>query len=445
MQKAARALGLSTRQLEQDYYKQVRAIQAVFEAEQTAAKQEVEVRRLALEGDIAGADALSLRIQQEREVQDFVKQGYDAAALASLAYVHALETEALAKQQAIEAITKRSEGEQRGFSLSEREARVVGQTGVADRIAIEAKYTKELADIETDVIAGRIDETEAVRWVNLVTAERVKSLDDLAVAEAAQAAAEARRLRLADEDLTFRELVARGQSETAERFARETEKQRQIDEAVLAGMDDAYIQRLRYVQGLEDEAAAAAKLIEVENELRRVRELTASVTTDLKERELRATGRGGAADEFARFIREQDEVARAREGGLGAETIQEILRVQGLERGAADAQRRAAQEEAFLKGLPSLGGPEAESRTSFNAAVGITESQANRLAGLMQTQVVYQSNLPAMREALRELVQLARIGSGLVGTTLDIDAIDAALERRSGSADRAAGLPPGNV
>lgn len=446
LQKAARALRLSTSKLEQDYYKQVRAILALFEAEQAQFKQEVEIRRASLEGRTEEAAALALQLQQERERQDLIKQGYDEAAQAALGYVHALEQERAAREAQIEALRK--VGEQEGIrgDLLAREAALRGDAADAEILRLRFGAAAQGREAQGLFLGGTIDQATLDRFLAVIEGELAKALKDLENQARATADALISMNRRFGEDLEVRRLAALGQGEDAERLARALGQERELAEALAAGIDAANLARLQEVQVLENQAVATEKLRHQSEALLQVQEQAARTMEDLRVRELRATGRGGAADELALLTRQQAELRDA--SGLGGGVLTEIRRVQGLERAFADAERQRQQQELFDRAASQNFGitdPFPASATSFNAAVGITESQANRLAGLMQTQVTYQANLPAMREALRELVQLARIGAGLTGSTLDIDAIDAALARRSGSADRASGLAPSNV
>jgi hypothetical protein len=442
----AKRLGEPTRQIAANYARQVQEAKDAFAQQEFAFQKGLEVRRLELEGTEAEAATAALALRQAEQIAEAAKQGYGAATTAVLQHVHALEKEKLALDQAVAAIQQKSEAEQFLGDLEARELALVGDKAGAARKRLENQALAAQREAEALFTAGTITEDIFDRLTGVINGELNVALEELGTTVDETGKQINAFVARAREDLEVRRLVALGLTEEAAARQVVLDQQREINTLIEQGADEATLALAKYVQSLEATAAWIDRVTAAEEKRLRVLELTARKEEDLAVRELRALGRTAGADELAQIQRNAAELRDALEQGLGQAVIDNILRVQGIERGAADAARRAAQEEAFLKGSTSLGGGlEAESRTSFNAAVGITESQANRLAGLMQTQVVYQSNLPDMRAALRELVQLARIGRGLVGSDLDIEAIDAALEGRSSSADRAAGLPPGNV
>jgi hypothetical protein len=442
----AKALGEPTRKIAQAYARQVQEAKDLFAQQEFAFQKGLEVRRLELEGTEAEAATAALALRQAEQIAEAAKQGYGAATTAVLQHVHALEKEKLALDQAVAAIQQKSEAEQFLGDLEARELALVGDKAGAARKRLENQALAAQREAEALFAAGTITEDIFDRLTGVINGELNVALEELGTTVDETGKQINAFVARAREDLEVRRLVALGLTEEAAARQVVLDQQREINTLIEQGADEATLALAKYVQSLEATAAWIDRVTAAEEKRLRVLELTARKEEDLAVRELRALGRTAGADELAQIQRNAAELRDALEQGLGQAVIDNIIRVQGIERGAADAARRAAQEEAFLKGSTSLGGGlEAESRTSFNAAVGITESQANRLAGLMQTQVVYQANLPDMRAALRELVQLARIGRGLVGSNLDIEAIDAALEGRSSSADRAAGLPPGNV
>ena len=77
------------------------------------------------------------------------------------------------------------------------------------------------------------------------------------------------------------------------------------------------------------------------------------------------------------------------------------------------------------------------SPTSFDMAVGTTESTSNRIAGLLQSQLDYQINLTYLPMILTQLQAL----TGRTHTPAELDVIGASA---SAAGNRAAGNPPRN-
>lgn len=73
-------------------------------AEEARFAEDLDVRALRAQGSNEEADALELRLRQEREYQAAVEAGYDDATLTQLKYVQGLEAEQLAKEELAETI-----------------------------------------------------------------------------------------------------------------------------------------------------------------------------------------------------------------------------------------------------------------------------------------------------------------------------------------------------
>lgn len=449
----AKRLGLSTSRIRAAYYQQRLELLAQQERERRWAGEELEIRARRLEGQTAEAETRALALQQEQERVAATSKKLDAASYATLIYIQALEQEQLLKDQAARAIEERAAQEQRAFSLAEREARLTGQTGTADRSAIAARAAQELAGIEADLVAGRITEAEAVRWITVITGERTQALHELAEAEAAAAAAEAQRAQRAMEDLNLRELVARGQDATAEAYRHELDQQRELEQALADGMSTSYLARLQYVQGLEDEAFAQAQAAAAADQAAqaiadaaaRVLQETRALE-DLQVRGLRAGGQDDAADIIQQAITQQRELQDAVDAGMSQGFLDQLRQVQQAETAAQDQARRQRQQDALSRAMDQnfgLSTPFPESRTTTSYAIGASESTVGQLAGLNRSQLLVQQEMAA---SLIELVRLARIGARVTGaSTVSIDLIDAGLGKINTDASSAAGVQPGNV
>ncbi len=118
---------------------------ADFAAVQQRAQEDYKVRQLQAEGHSNEAAALRLQLDQQREYQDAVKAGLDAATLAALALAQAAEGAAAAAKQAQDA--------QRALDdLQVRALTAQGNTAGADNLRFQLQQQRELEDA---VAAGR--------------------------------------------------------------------------------------------------------------------------------------------------------------------------------------------------------------------------------------------------------------------------------------------------
>jgi hypothetical protein len=401
----------------------------LFSIQEKQFNQDSGVQILRLSGQEEQAARLELQYQQERAMADALKQGYAAATIAQLTYLQGLQTEALVKAQAAEAQRKLNEQIGIGLSLGEREAGVSGDP----RVALTATRDRQLFEATTQREAGALSPENFQRTLAVITGEFNKAMQQLADDAAAAALAVVTFNRGMREDLAVRLLLAQGRATEADDLRVRLAQEREYAQALRDGADALTLAALAQVQAAES-AQRLADAVAVE----------ARATEDLTVRSLRASGRGGAADIAAQLFAQQKEIDDAIKAGMSAAFLNQLKGVQKQEREAADAARLAAQQAAFDQAFPTTtAGVIAQSATSVNLAVGVSESTANRMTGLLSSQLAYQASLPRIEVLLKEIVRLNRIIARLSGT--DLAAVDEGLARIGTAADSNAGLQPGNV
>jgi len=322
------------------------------------------------------------------------------------------------------------------LSLDEREARLAGN----DRGALEARAAREQAEVQRQLRNGEITAAIAARTSAVIDGELAKAIDDLGKDAAAAAAALAETNAAFATSLVTRELQARArvagsdaEVQAIEDQIRAERNRLEIEQAVKDGIDATNIASLQRIQGLEEEAIAIERSRKAEaDRLQIIKESTAFLD-DLKTREFRATGQGGAADEYSQ--RKKDEAELEAAAKFGTEYVMETLRVQGLERDDRDRQRRAAQDAAFADASGSIEPTFlADSRTTANFAIGASESSVNRLVGVAQSQLIYHQQIAANTKRIADFLD-----RGALVTT-----VDTGLAVANSDANLAAGVPPGN-
>lgn len=92
------------------------------------------------------------------------------------------------------------------------------------------------------------------------------------------------------EDLEIRELVARGMDDEVERRRQEIMHRRELDDAIRAGLDEATIARIEYVQALEREALAQRQAEEAAKKAAEAAQKLADFMADLTAREAALAG-----------------------------------------------------------------------------------------------------------------------------------------------------------
>jgi chemotaxis protein histidine kinase CheA len=125
----------------------------------------------------------------------------------------------------------------------------------------ERQATEAQRQAQAEALAGQQEAAEQARLKAL--ADEAQALKDAAQAEADRIA---QVNRSAAEDQELRRLIATGQTDAAEAYRRTLEEQHKIDELVAEGADAATIANERYVDGLEDIAAATAKATQAAKE-----------------------------------------------------------------------------------------------------------------------------------------------------------------------------------
>lgn len=418
MEEARKAFGVSLKSFADEAYGTATTISRAIASAEKAGE---DLKKQAPPPVLAGAS--------KEDVQKFVKDldlyvaSLGKVDAATAAYVARLKDEETVRIQLID------------LSLTEREAKLAGN----DRAALEARAAREEAEVQRQVRNGEITQAIADRTSSVIQGELNKSIEDLG--KAARDASAALAESLVTRELQSRVRMASTDAETQaiEAQIRAEQARLEVEKAVKDGVDAAVIANLQRVQALEDEATAMERARKAEEDrLRIVKESTAFLN-DLKARELRATGQGAAADEYAQRQRDQDELVKA--ATFGTQYVMETLRVQGLERADRDAQRRAQQEAAYTDATASAFSTAslADSRTSVNLAVGTSESTTNRLVGVMQSQlVIAQQQL----EYQRNLIYLPRIAAALDGGLVAV--VDEGLAVAGSQADLGAGIVPGN-
>jgi hypothetical protein len=234
--------------------------------------------------------------------------------------------------------------------LNDRELRAQGRDAEADaiqrRAAEDAEYYHYLdAGVSPELL-------ERLRTIQRLEDERAASLAAQAQALREQEAA-AERARMGKlnqsttEDQYYRALVAQGKTDDAAAYRRSVDEQRAIDALIEQGVDASVIANERYVQSLEDQAAAAQKAAAATK-------LAAQAAEDQRYRELVATGHADEAAAYRRSLEERDAIDRLIAQGADAATVANERYVQSIEDQAAAAQKAAEATKAAAQALAQL-------------------------------------------------------------------------------------------
>lgn len=389
----AEKLQLPIDKLTAAYEAQKLAIQAAFQEQQRQFRADLEVRRLSAEGYADEAATLRLRLEQQREYADAVKQGYDAATLAALSHVHALEEEVAIRERARQEIDRafgkqagaatlaEAQADLRGDPFGAAQARFQGRINDVNRRFSNGELTREEADAWLVVFAGQFDQE-----IKKLTEDAKAAADALAAMNAnlQQDAA----LRILGAQATISGLEA--DREAYEDARRHANQQKEIDEAIANGATDATLASVRLAQQWEDQAVvaqraqAAHKLLSDEMERQAaLAKAQAASTQDLQVRLLRAQGFGTQADDLQRSIDQAREVERFTEQGFSSDFLDLLKRVQSAESDRALMDRAIADVTA-----PAGGG--GVTRYSDNTVGLLQRSEA-----LQQSMVVYLAQIAA--------------------------------------------------
>lgn len=403
-------------------------------------RRDLDERELAATGREAELDAMRLANRHRLEALDAERAGLDALTRARLAEIQALERTALETRLAQEELDRLFRQGENARSIDERERRLAGDDLGADVIAAEARANREREAARRELAAGNLTEADFLRLLAVIEGELDRAIHNLrtSASEAAQALDRLRRSQV--DDLEIRLLLAQGLDAEAEARRLQLRMQEEMAEAV----DDEVRALIELVYAAEATARAAQKAADEVRAYQEALRAQADFVAGLRERELRATGLGDAADEFAQLERFRREMEAAIAAGRTDAELAELRRVQELERAAADEARRRRQDEAFAQATATSVGEVADSRTSVNLAVGISETTGNRLAGLMTAQLVYQRHLTHLTQlpVLVEEVRALRRG-GSPGIAFNPSAVDEALAAATADADADRGYLPG--
>lgn len=415
-------------------------LHAEFERGRKRQSEDLQVRILQAQGLDLEAEALQVALDYQRALEQLMRDGYDPLIAAQLEYLAALQHEQLAKRAATEAQRKQFEEANTLDSLAARRARLYGTDPEAREAELIAERNRQLRDAGLAFSAGEISQDVFAQLIEVIYGEFDRAMRDMAET-IAQAAAEAERAqRRLKDDLELRRLNVLGMDEEAAALRDRLE----VEDYLARGADAVTIAILTMVQAMERQAVAVEELKRLEDDLRRVREITQRAYENLRVRELRALGQGAAAEDLSRTLAGQEEIRRFREQGVGGAVIEETERILALERDFADAERRRQQREEFERAVAdnfSVTSPFPVSRTSISLAAGTSESTGAQIASALTSQLVYWSqHIAEQRLQTSILSSIAR----LLSRGVPIEEIDRQLALLSADGDLAAGLQPSN-
>lgn len=404
------------------------------------------VRQLRAQGLTAEADAEAFRLDQQRKFQAVVEKygasqtdaekAANAALIAQEAYTQSLEREAYLKAQAMEVQRKLNEQIGLGLSLDEQLFGAKGDPAGAAR----ARRDAGIFDTGLKLQSGGLSPENAQKTFDLIWLTFNNTMRDIADAAEAATLALFTYNRAAREDLTVRLLVAQGQSDQADALRQRLADERDYAQAVRDGADAVTLAMLATVQAAEANRRAADEA----KRLAQAMEEQARAFENLTIRMLRATGQGGAADQGAQLFAQQEERRKAIEAGRSQAYLDQLDAVQKQERAFADAARRAAQQQAFDQAFPTTtAGVIAQSATSVNLAVGVSESTAGRLTGLMSSQVAIAQQQLALQAYLPRIYAQLKANAAAGGGASFQD-FDETWADETAVGERVAGNPPSN-
>jgi hypothetical protein len=296
---SARELAEANRALREIETARHRNLQRLEEATRIAnerLREDLEVRRLVAQGATVEAEAMRQMLEQRREMEDLVRQGADAATIAMLDLVHALERAAAAERQAREFAeslgqSKKDAAEQKKLNaatrrdfeadLEARQRALAGDDAGAMAIRMEIQANQELDAARKLFEAGVITEEMFRTLADVLRGEVTAAVDALTKAHL-----DAKRAM--EEDLRVRELVATGRQDEADALRLQLKQAEELQKAIEAGMDQAFIDKLKQVQALERNPAAptvadaVAGASEVERSVRAISQTQATTNADLQ-------------------------------------------------------------------------------------------------------------------------------------------------------------------
>ena len=220
-----------------------------------------------------------------------------------------------------------------------------------------------MADIKTQYDAN----IAAAHALNATDAQ-LAQIEALRTAQEKQLAdAVAQQNQRAKEDYQVRLLAATGHGDQADALRLQLAQQREYQDAVKAGLDDATLAALALAQAAESAAAAAKKAQDAQRGI-----------DDLRVRELTAQGQGGAADDLRFQLQQQRELEDAIASNQSQDYIDKLKEVLALE---ATARQGAAQ----AANAASAVGTDTYNRTAIGTVSAISDAQANGVLGRLDT------------------------------------------------------------
>lgn len=237
--------------LTEAYRDELERLEAELAAAQAAFREDIELRSLIARGLTEEAALRRHELEQQRELDDARRRGFDDATIAALEALHAEEDLAFARQRAAEAAQRESERLSFGADLAAREARLGGDDRGALAIELAERSRRELEAAQKLLDAGTITQEQFDRLALLLDGEVIRALEDFdkALRDAKQAAFD---------DLAIRKLMAQGLSKEAEELRLTLRHQREVAEAEELKLGEEFLKELRDVQRLELDALRRA-------------------------------------------------------------------------------------------------------------------------------------------------------------------------------------------
>lgn len=448
--KDARAYRDALAALDKEFAEGQEILKARIENQKYATLQELEVRRLRGTGQQDAADQLALEIQQKKERDDITNLllGSDSALnqilLDQLDVVQQLERDTLKAAQAEEELRKTRQRTDIASDFAVRALRASGDDRGAGVLQATIEFGLGVRQLDDWLKDGLITVEQYATYQDVLNQEMRKSIDQ--IHEEAEARDRARTRQQGDiaGDFAVRALRGRGDPyalDQADILAAEEQYRKgveQLDDWLREGLITTE-QYATYQAVLNDELdRARTSVSHVTDALKAMQEALLAeqrATEDLTVRHLRATVGDEAAADAAAFYAAQRELATAIEEKRSAEYIAYLQQVLEEEAAYRDRVRRERQQAAFDQAFPTTGAAAiAASATSVNLAVGVSETTAGRMTGLLAAQLVHQASLPRIEATLGRIERLLGQGRSLDEVLAGLDA----------DANRNAGNQPGN-
>lgn len=209
--------------------------------------------------------------------------------------------------------------------LAHRFNALQGPTGAYANALLDAEkaYQQDLQAVETLNLGE--DALAKVRVIHAQTLEDLKRAED-------------HRIAGINEGLAIREAAASGDAKYADELRRKQQEEQEIFAAQQAGWSQEQIDRLRYVQGLEDVADAERKAAEAAQR-------NADAQAGYTERYLRATGQDDALFEFQQATERAKAYIDLAKGVIDRATFDWLVIAQGAEKAARENEKAAAEAQ----------------------------------------------------------------------------------------------------